>query len=135
MRLLQLLVCLAVGLVGSIAWADRIDELNHTVVSEPAWRVRLQAVMVLGRLGDKRAVPALVHALTDQAEGIRGLAAQILGKLGDPRAVPGLERARHDASGFVREKATEALSLIHPASLDGSHVSSTSLHIEIGGIG
>src|SRR4051794_21285948 len=106
---------LAVGLLcASPARADRVDELSRTLSNDPSWRVRLQAVVVLGKLGDARAAPALIRAMGDSNETVRGLAAQVLGDLDDPEAVSVLERARRDSSPFVREKALAALSKLRP---------------------
>src|SRR5438067_8276241 len=97
------------------ARADRIDDLGRTLITDGSWRVRLQAVVVLGKLGDRRAVPALIQALSDSNETVRGLAAQVLGDLGGEDAQPALERAaRSDGSGFVREKATASLAKLRP---------------------
>jgi HEAT repeat protein len=60
---------------------------------------RYYAAHVLRRIGDKRAVPALIEALQD--ENINYQAAIVLGNLGDERAIPALldalERARTES--------------------------------------
>lgn len=121
----------------SPARADRVDDLCRSLTTDPSWRVRLQAAVVLGKLKDARAVPSLLRALSDENETVRGLAAQVLGELGDGSAKSPLERAQRDPSTFVREKATAALARLstpapetgHPAAAKGA------LHVEIGGIG
>ena len=50
---------------------------------------RYYAVHVLGEIGDRRAVPALIEALQDRLVNYK--AAIVLGKLGDRRAVPPLK--------------------------------------------
>jgi HEAT repeats len=118
--------------------ADRVDDLCRSLTTDPSWRVRLQAAVVLGKLKDARAVPSLLRALSDENETVRGLSAQVLGDLGDGSAKSPLERAQRDSSTFVREKATAALARLstpapdtsgHPAAAKGA------LHVEIGGIG
>ncbi len=119
-----------------VARADRVDDLARTLASDPSWRVRLQAVAVLGKLHDARAAPSLIHAVeVDDNETVRGLAAQVLGDLGDERAVAVLERARLDGSGFVRERARAALVKLHPSSVASSTPEPGALHVEVGGIG
>jgi hypothetical protein len=119
------------------ARADRVDDLGRTLVSDPSWRVRLQAVVVLGKIGDRRAVPSLIQAISDSNETVRGLAAQVLGDLGGEDAQPALARAASaDSSGFVREKALASLRKLRPeSSSPGGGGGSGTLHIEIGGIG
>jgi hypothetical protein len=122
------------GPAASKARADRIDDLAHTLESDPSWRVRLQAVAVLGKLGDPRAAPVLIRALNDPNETVRGLSAQVLGDLGGATAVAALEQARHDASAFVRDKATAAIDKLQP-SRSTAHAAPGAMHIEIGSVG
>lgn len=75
-------------------------------------KVRVQAALVLGRLRDPRAIPALTRALADRSALVRAVAAQILGEFGDlgaESARPALEVASHDPSAFVRRHAIAAL--------------------------
>jgi len=66
----------------------------------------------LGRIGDPQAVPALIKALGDRNENVRGAAAEALGKLGDPKAVPALTERLQDESEDVREAAQDAIQQI-----------------------
>lgn len=116
-----------------MAHADRIDDLSRAVTSDPSWRVRLQAVVVIGKLGEKRAQPALIVALSDPNETVRGLAARVLGDVGDARALAALERARGDSSAFVREKAGESLAKLSPPAPRADEPGA--LHVEVGGVG
>ena len=116
------------------ARADRVDDLCRTLTSDPSWRVRLQAAVVLGKLRDPRSVPSLLHALSDENETVRGLSAQVLGEIGEPSVVMALDRLRrNDSSAFVRNRASEALAKIAPDS--GAHGGSRALHVEVGGVG
>src|SRR5262249_607488 len=122
------------------ARADRVDDLCRSLTTDPSWRVRLQAAVVLGKLRDARAVPSLLRALQDENDTVRGLAAQVLGDLGDASAIAALQRARTTAgSSFVRDKAGAALAHLHPsdAPMHGAMASGgpAKMHVEIGGIG
>jgi hypothetical protein len=127
-----LVLCAGV-LLSAPAWADRFDELSGAM-SDPSWRVRLQAVVVMAKLGDARATPVLVRALGDNNETVRGVAAQALGELGGPTATAALHRAKQDASEFVRDKVTAALEKLQSSGKTASG-SGGALHVEIGGIG
>ena len=124
--------------VSAPAHADRVDDLCRSLTTDPSWRVRLQAAVVLGKLKDARAVPSLLRALGDENETVRGLSAQVLGELGDPSAKSALERAKRDPSTFVRDKAEAALASLSkpaPSEARGSGSPNGALHVEIGGIG
>ena len=71
--------------------------------------VRGRAAMMLGKLGDPRAVEPLIRAL--EAPGFQTplYAAQSLGKLGDPRAIEPLLRVIEMHNDKMREAAQEAL--------------------------
>lgn len=71
---------------------------------------RASAALVLGDLGDKRAVAPLAGALKDKAPAVRSAAAESLGKLADRAALDGLAAAlRQDESETVRWRAAWAL--------------------------
>ena len=129
---------LVVASSGLPARADRVDDLSTALVSDTSWRVRLQAAVVLGRLHDRRGVPALLRALSDPVETVRGLAAQVLGDLGDPSARAALERSKKDPSPFVRGQALVALNKLDGGSavtFTTRPVNPHALHVEVGGIG
>lgn len=73
--------------------------------------VREHAATALGRLGDARAVPSLISALsTDPDASVREHVATALGRLRDGRAVdPLVESMRSDPSARVREHVASAL--------------------------
>lgn len=56
-------------------------------------RLRQEAAMTLGQIGDPRAIPALVAALRDPEAHVRWRAAAALAKLGARDAVPDIEAA------------------------------------------
>jgi HEAT repeat protein len=76
-------------------------------------RIRQYLSMVLGNLGDRKATPLLVSALSDQAPETRIYAALALGRLGDPAAVPELIRLFSTDERDVRKAAAYALGELH----------------------
>lgn len=71
--------------------------------------VRGRAALMLGKLGDARAVGPLIEALDAPGFLTRVHAAQSLGKLGDPRAIEPLLRVVETESDKFRDAAQEAL--------------------------
>ena len=73
---------------------------------------RRDGAITLGRLGDPRAVPALVNLLkNDRSKEVRAAAATALGEIGDPQSAIVLERAIiYDKKQDVRNAASVALS-------------------------
>jgi HEAT repeat protein len=75
--------------------------------------VRAKSATALGRLGDRRAIPALLdHLLTDPAPFVRVRIASTLGQLGGPEVVDRLVRALGDSAWWVRMRGVEALEQI-----------------------
>lgn len=71
--------------------------------------VRGRAALMLGKLGDTRAVEPLIEALDAPGFQTPLYAAQSLGKLGDPRAIPPLLRLLDTDHDRFREAARESL--------------------------
>jgi HEAT repeats len=132
-----LLQCLLLSLLAGPARADRVDDLSNVLVTDSSWRVRLQAAVVLGKLHDRRAVPALMRALADPVETVRGMAAQVLGDLGDQSALAALDRSRRDPSPFVRNAAASSFYRLKGAAVAAAPPpkASRGVHVEVGGIG
>lgn len=90
-----------------------VDNVSAEVDRLKSWSgsTRLEAVKILGRLNDPRAVPPLVHSLrSDYKDEVREHAAWALGMIGDPSARPYLEVAStSDSKGKVREASIRAL--------------------------
>ncbi len=59
------------------------------------WQIRRFAAHALGKLGDRRAVPALIASLRDGNDLVPPAAAEALGELGDQQAVTALKTVRH----------------------------------------
>src|SRR5688572_3376850 len=68
-------------------------------------RIRQYLSMVLGSLGDRRATPLLVEALSDRSPETRIYAALGLGRLRDPAAVPPLIHSFNTDERDVRKAA------------------------------
>jgi hypothetical protein len=89
---------------------DRVTRLIQILQSDPSYKVRMQAAITLGRLKEKRAVPALIRALGDEHETVRGVTCAALAEVGDERAIPELKkRAKGDSNAFVRTQAEKAV--------------------------
>ena len=112
-RSLGALVLALLLLAAAPASADKIDDLTRALMQDSSYKVRVQAALVLGKLGDRRAVPALIQALHDENETVRGVAATSLGRIGDKAASNALMVASTgDPSDFVRGQAKKALELV-----------------------
>jgi len=112
--LLALLAAFALS-VPAPGWAvhagsgDEFDVATSDLLGARSEKVRTQAALVLGRVGQTRAVPFLLRALADRSPVVRAMAAESLGAIGDETARPGLEVAAKDVSPFVRRHAAAAL--------------------------
>src|SRR3989449_9040213 len=71
--------------------------------------LRRYAAHQLGKLGEERAVPALVEALSDSDEYVRKSAVTALRRIGGPAAMEGLRRALADRSEQVVLQAVNGL--------------------------
>jgi HEAT repeat protein len=71
--------------------------------------VRGRAALMLGKIGDVRAVDGLIDVLTSAGYQTRLHAAEALGKLGDPRAIKPLLRIAANDHDTVGEAARAAL--------------------------
>jgi hypothetical protein len=110
--LLPLFAAVLVVVLGRVAAADKIDDLTKSLLQDSSYKVRVQAALVLGKLKDRRAVPALKQALRDENATVRGTAAASLGLIGDPSARDALEGAAQDVDGFVKGQAQKALAAL-----------------------
>ena len=90
-----------------------VDELIRQLETGNYYE-RFQAAIELGKLGDPKAVPALLQTLTRPYESTdaRAAAAHAIGKLGDLNAVPELLNAYKTHKGFVGLPIVEAVSEI-----------------------
>lgn len=114
---LTVLIPLFVVVLQGTAAADSVDRLIAQLEGESDYKIRVSAAINLGKLDDQRAVSALMEALTDSNENVRGAAAASLGSLIDAdtkpdvrqRAIKVLEgMAKRDSSSLARKQAERA---------------------------
>ena len=112
-RPIRALVVALLLFAAATASADKIDDLTRALMQDPSYKVRVQAALVLGKLADRRAVPALIQALKDENETVRGVAATSLGRIGDKSSANALMvSSTSDSSEFVRSQAKKALEIV-----------------------
>jgi len=88
--------------------AEGIDELILALKTRDK-DVRLGIIEALSVIRDPRAVPSLVHLLTDTSSEVRWEAAIALGEINDPDATESLRHALRDPDKYVRYGAAFAL--------------------------
>jgi hypothetical protein len=91
----------------------KVEEICRTLTDDSNYKVRVQAALVLGKLGDAAAVACLTRALGDQNKTVRAMSAQALGQLGDGAAVDSLRAlSKRDPDPFVRSQTEKAMALL-----------------------
>lgn len=100
----------AVMKLGMIGGDQAVRALMQTVQNnQEDLIVRGRAALMLGKMGDTRAVDALIRALDAPGLQTPKNAAEALGKLGDPRAIEPLVMLVASSNDKTREAAIEAL--------------------------
>jgi len=121
------LPALAVGLATVLLLANpkaalagnKVDDLSNALLNDPSFKVRTQAALLLGKLGDKAGVEPLIKGLVDENKTVRAMVAQSLGKLGGEAAVVALKNVlQRESDSFVRAQAEKALAAIGPSTLE-----------------
>lgn len=116
--LLALAAGLSVLLLGSPRAAlagNKVDDLSGALLNDPSFKVRTQAALLLGKLGEKAGVEPLIKGLADENKTVRAMAAQSLGKLGGDAAMVALKNLlQRETDTFVRGQAEKALAAIVP---------------------
>jgi hypothetical protein len=116
---LVLAVCIVIVSSRGRAWAGKVDDAAR-MLQDSSYKVRVQAALVLGKLGDPAAVEPLRRALSDPNKMVRGMAAQSLGRLGNRDAVPALQALlKKEQDAFVRTQAEKALAALGPPNAPG----------------
>jgi hypothetical protein len=114
---LTVLIPVFVLLLQGTAAADSVDRLVAQLEGDSDHKIRLSAAINLGKLGDRRAIPALTSALSDSNDSVRGAAAASLGNLVDgstdqktrQRVLAVLDGLiKRDGSSLVRKQAQRA---------------------------
>jgi hypothetical protein len=115
------------------AFASKVDNLAAALLGDPSFKVRTQAALLLGKLGDKAGVTPLIGALSDENKTVRAMAAQSLGKLGGDAAAVALKNLLgHERDGFVRGQAEKALASIAPSKPLDRVVKDRKVYLKIG---
>jgi hypothetical protein len=95
---------------------NKVDDLAGALLGDPSFKVRTQAALLLGKLGDKAGIQPLVKALADDNKAVRAMAAQSLGKLGGEAAAVALKNLlQHESEAFVRGQAEKSVAAIAAA--------------------
>lgn len=98
----------AITTLGDLKEAQALDPAIAVLTEQADPSIRWGAIQLLWRLGDARALPSLLTALTDKNEIVRRAAAYGLGQLGDARAISALIAAFQDEIKGVRIAASLA---------------------------
>ncbi|MGI5860740.1 MAG: HEAT repeat domain-containing protein [Myxococcales bacterium] len=106
--------------------AENLARLVEALRGEPQrpMKVRLQAALIMGRLADEAAVPALIECLENDVDyPVRAACALAVGNLGDVRGVEALFARLDDKEDLVRDEARLALlKLARPEALPYMYV-------------
>ena len=100
----------AASALGDIGNENCVEPLIAALEDHP--RIKEVAIRSLGKIGDTRATPLLLHALADDSWEIRSTAAKALGAIGDARAAPKLIEALENEGEAVRWYMVTALTNI-----------------------
>jgi hypothetical protein len=101
---------------GGVLGANKVDDLASALQNDSSFKVRTQAALLLGKLGDKAGVEPLIKALADENKTVRAMAAQSLGKLGGAAALSALKNLlQRESDSFVRGQAEKAMAAIGPS--------------------
>jgi hypothetical protein len=114
--------------------ASKLEQLSTALLSDPSYKVRTQAALLIGKLGDPAGVAPLVRALADDNKTVRAMAAQSLGKLGGDQAKAALKTLlQREKDSFVRNQAERALaSLAAPPDGATGDLKERKLYLKIG---
>ncbi|MBI2894776.1 MAG: HEAT repeat domain-containing protein [Deltaproteobacteria bacterium] len=104
------IVALVALLASAICLADgRTDYLTRMLRESSQFRVRVQAALTLGEIGDHATVPVLVGALEDEEPAVRIAALAALARIGDPSALEPVRARTRDRSADVKSQARTTL--------------------------
>ena len=105
---------LAVLVATQVCWGGgKVEDLSKAILTDPSFKVRVQAALLLGKLGDKAGAAALIQALDDENKSVRAMAAQSLGKLGGGPAGAALKSLlERERDPFVSTQTKVALSAL-----------------------
>lgn len=81
-------------------------------LQSPDFRVRVQAVLLLGKTGDSAALSPLVRRLADESAAVRAAAAAGLATYADPAALTALRVCQADPHPAVRKQVAAAIATL-----------------------
>lgn len=87
-----------------------VDNLQRKDESDD-YLVRQYSADALGKMSDRRAVPALIAVLKDENSLVKAAAATALGELGERTAITALVRARHSDSHLLGADCVECTAI------------------------
>jgi hypothetical protein len=115
--------------------AGKVDVLARALLNDSSYKVRTQAALLLGKLGDPSGVDPLIKSLGDDNKTVRAMAAQSLGKLGGDRAIMALKGLLgHEAEPFVRAQIERVLASVTtgPGTGSGTDAKDRKLYLKFG---
>lgn len=119
----------AVNALGRVHDGTTVGELLSLLKSSSDKGVRQETILSLGRIGDKKAMPAIVEMLSDKIPDIRCRAALALEMMSDQQAVPILEEhLKGEKDPVTKEYMQDALKSLN----DQSHGSVENGSVENG---
>jgi len=89
-----------------------------SLIKDKDWRIRYQAVLGMGRIGDKTFIPFLIDLIKDQDSLVASTAVYSLGEIGHESAVPALVKAVYINTLSIQRNALNALSKIGTSGFD-----------------
>jgi hypothetical protein len=109
-------VAALVLLAGGEAMADgRTDYLTRMLRDSTQYRVRVQAALSLGEIGDRATVPVLTGALDDEEPAVRVAALAALARIADPGALEAVRARTRDRNAEVKRQARTTLRVLETA--------------------
>ncbi len=109
----------AADAIAALKLTDAFPQLEQKYYQTPEWLVKFSIVAALGEMGDSRAFPLLVDALSSDVELIQTAAVSSLGELGDTKSVELLIPLAKHADWQVRYRVAAALHRLNdPAGAD-----------------
>jgi hypothetical protein len=135
------LPALAAGLAAVLVFANpkdvvagnKVDDLAGALLGDSSFKVRTQAALLLGKLGDKAGVQPLIRALADDNKTVRAMSAQSLGKLGGDVALAALKNLlQRESDTFVRSQAEKAMAAIPLTKLAEPDIKDRKVYLKLG---
>lgn len=99
----------AADALAGLGLQEAYGDLERAYRESPEWLVKFSVLAGLGVLGDRRAYPLLLEALTDPNELLQMAAIGALADLGDAQAVPALGALVRHPDWQIRLRVAQAL--------------------------